>query len=108
MKMKKYEAEPDRERAKRYIASVKWKIAKTMPPNLHGYALKKWKAESAGDFAWLVVGIRKYGYQRALYGRRYTYFRVEGLVSWTMGASMADTILINRAVVNGIPDRTRR
>lgn len=103
--MKDHRVKPDRERAKLYIASVKWQFAKTMPSNPHEYTLKKWKAESAGEFEWFVTEIREYGYQATFNGRRYIYFEVEGRVYWTMGALLADTILINRAVVNRVPYR---
>lgn len=107
MKMKKHETESDRKRAERYIESVRWQFAKTMPLTPHEYTLKKWKAELAGEFEWLVVEIREYGYQATFKGRRYVYLKVGAFAYWTMGAPVADTILINRAAVNVVPDKTR-
>lgn len=103
--MKKFGTGPDIERALRHIASVRWQFARSMPSNPHEYTLKKWKAESSCEFEWLVREIREYGYQETFNGRRYVYLKVEGYVYWTMGEPMADTILINRAIVNGASDK---
>src|SRR6476646_6023827 len=78
-----------------FIASATWVFAKTMPESPHWYTLRRTNA--AGDFERAVMDIRRYGYSRRYKGNDYISFDFEGWTYWTMGASVSETILINRA-----------
>ena len=47
-------------------------------------------------FDWLVRHIRAHGYQGRFYSKPITYYEEDGLVYWTMGAPLGETIIINR------------
>jgi hypothetical protein len=84
-----------------FIEGHEWRFAKTMPDMPHSYVVKK-DCRRAEEFERFVMHIRQHGY-RARFGRAwYTYFDwpVDGVVHqfWTMGASLEETIIINRAV----------
>jgi hypothetical protein len=43
-----------------------------------------------------VEKIRRYGYEEIYEGRSYTMLNIDDMKYWTMGAPVAETILINR------------
>jgi hypothetical protein len=47
-------------------------------------------------FVQLVRHIRAFGYEGKFYHQTYTYFEADGLVYWTMGAPIEETIIVNR------------
>lgn len=88
------------ERARRFIVSNTWifanKYADTAP---HEYVVKAKMAgeEMKGDFEWFVMFIREHGYREEFWGKAHTYLNIDGKKYWTMGASLKETIIINRA-----------
>ncbi len=47
-------------------------------------------------FVQLVCHIREHGYQGTFYRKSITYFDEDGMVYWTMGAPISETIIVNR------------
>jgi hypothetical protein len=47
-------------------------------------------------FVELVQHIRTYGYDAHFYSKRMRYFDEDGMVFWTMGAPIDETIIVNR------------
>jgi hypothetical protein len=75
----------------------RWIFAKTMPQNPHEYTLRKaWDADV--PFEAVVQYIRDHGYDMKFGGRNYRCLDVGKHRYWTMGAALAQTTLINRAV----------
>jgi hypothetical protein len=89
--------------ARAYIARVRWQFAKTMPQWPHEYTVRAWRADLEQEFVQFVVLIRRDGVVKAwpqdAAEPRYhhTYFELDGWEYWTMGSSIAETTLINRA-----------
>jgi hypothetical protein len=84
----------------RLLLSASWRFAKTMPEMPHWYTLRReWARDE--EFAAAVLAIRQHGRRGAYRGNRYTYLYLDGMRYWTMGAPVEQTILINRAVVEG-------
>jgi|SRR5687768_10588882 hypothetical protein len=85
----------DLERIRDLLLAQQWIFAKTMPDNPHWYTLRRrWERDE--DFAWTVETIRRYGYEEIYEGLPYTVLDIEDMKCWTMGAPIAETILINR------------
>ena len=85
----------DLQRVRDLLLAQQWIFAKTMPDNPHWYTLRKnWERDA--DFAWTVETIRRYGYEEIYEGRSYTVLNIDDMKYWTMGAPVAETILINR------------
>jgi hypothetical protein len=83
----------DTERLGMLLAAATWITARRGD---HQYTLRRtWTND--GDFAWAVAFIRSHGYWATFAGRSYVYVDVGGHSYWSMGAPVADTILINRA-----------
>jgi len=80
---------------KRFIDGVAWIFAKTYASTWpHHYIVRKNVDEKL--FVKLVKHIREYGYEGRFYRIKITYFEEDGLVYWTMGAPIEETIIINR------------
>jgi hypothetical protein len=78
----------------RFVESAPWRFAKTMPHIPHWYTVRGQTPDE--DFEAFVNYIRKHGY-RARWGRRVnTYYELGEWKYWTMGAPVAETIIINR------------
>lgn len=77
-----------------FITASKWTFAKTMPEWPHEYIVRERGDEQL--FVQLVDHIRANGYEGRFYRKVITYFEAEGMVYWTMGAPIEDTIIINR------------
>lgn len=77
-----------------FIESSKWTFAKTMPEWPHEYIVRVKVDENL--FIQLVHHIRNYGYKGKFYQKVITYYKDGRLVYWTMGASLEETIIINR------------
>ena len=71
-----------------------WTFAKTMPEWPHEYLVRDRVDEKL--FVRLVEHIRAHGREGCFYQRIITYYEEAGLVYWTMGAPLAETIIINR------------
>jgi hypothetical protein len=93
--------DPDAARA--YIAKVRWQFAKTMPQWPHEYTVRAWRPDLERDFCNLAALIRREGvvkpWPRDAAAPRYhhTYLELDGWEYWTMGASVPETTVINRA-----------
>ena len=79
---------------KNFIQSVQWTYAKTMPEWPHEYIVRDRVDEDR--FVKLVKHIREYGYEGKFYTMNITYFDYDGMTYWTMGATIEETIIINR------------
>jgi len=78
-----------------FIASCHWIFAKSYAPDWpHEYIVRKNVDE--GLFIKLVEHIRAHGYEGRYYAKRITYFDEGGMVYWTMGSSLDETIIVNR------------
>lgn len=85
------------EELKRFVSEMKWTYARTMPRWPHEYLVRRRVDERL--FEDLVVFIREYGYESSFYRKKMVYYREDGLVYWTMGAPLDETVIINRCRV---------
>ena len=89
---------PDLEHVRNLLLAQQWIFAKTMPDNPHSvHATRCWEWDE--DFAWTVETIRRYGYEEIYEGWPDTVLNVDDMKYWTMGAPVAETILINRKLL---------
>ncbi len=80
------------------LTKASFTFAKTMPDNPHSYTLRNhWKAEI--PFEEVVQYIRDNGYHRMFYSTEYTYFQIGEYEYWTMGDTLRNTRLINKALI---------
>jgi hypothetical protein len=80
---------------KAVVTEQKWTFAKTYAPTWpHEYIVRDRVDKDL--FIQLVRHIRTYGYEGNFYQKRITYFEEDGMVYWTMGASIDETIIVNR------------
>jgi len=77
-----------------FVNNEEWTYAKTMPMWPHEYLVRERVDENL--FVQLVQHIRSHGYQGSFYQKKMTYYDEDGLVYWTMGAALNETIIINR------------
>ncbi len=85
-----------------YVASVHWKTAWTYQKFApHEYTVSEWNNLKRPTFELIVMGIRRNGYKEKFGKTTYTYFNLDGKKYWTMGSSLKQTTLINRAKVWG-------
>ena len=93
----------DLQRVSDLLLPQQWIFARTMPDNPHWYTLRNlWERDA--DFTWTVETIRRYGYEEIYEGRRYTVLNLDYMKYWTMGAPVAETILINRKFLTPFAD----
>ena len=77
-----------------FVDEQHWTFAKTMPEWPHEYVVRERVDEAL--FERLVVHIRAHGVEGKFYERAITYYENAGLVYWTMGAPLHETIIVNR------------
>jgi hypothetical protein len=77
-----------------FVNGEHWTYAKTMPEWPHEYLVRD-RVDTA-LFERLVTHIRANGYEGHFYQKTITYYGEAGLVYWTMGAPVDETIIINR------------
>ena len=77
-----------------FVNAQTWTFAKTMPEWPHEYIVRDRVDEKL--FVRLVEHIRAHGYEGRFYQRAIIYYEEAGLVYWTMGAPLDETIIINR------------
>jgi hypothetical protein len=77
-----------------FVNTSKWIYAKTMPDWPHEYIVRKNVDENL--FMQLVQYIRTNGYEGKFFSKNITYYDYRGLVYWTMGAPLKETIVVNR------------
>jgi hypothetical protein len=79
---------------RRFVTDEQWTYAKTMPDWPHEYLVRKRVDEKL--FERTVMHIRSNGLEGRFYQRKITYYEEGGLVYWTMGSPLDQTIIINR------------
>jgi hypothetical protein len=77
-----------------FVDEATWTFAKTMPEWPHEYIVRERVDERL--FVDLVGHIRKHGRSGRFYERVIVYYEEAGLVYWTMGAQLAETVIVNR------------
>ena len=82
------------EALRRFVDEERWTFAKSMPDWPHEYLVRE-RVDGA-LFELLVRHIRAHGTEGRFYRKPITYYEEAGLVYWTMGAPLAETIIINR------------
>ena len=93
--MKEFQKSKLSENLKRFVLESSWIFAKTYATTWpHEYIVRE--RVDQGLFVKLVEHIRTNGYQGAFYKMEITYYDEDGLVYWTMGAPISETIIINR------------
>ena len=83
------------EALRRFVDEQTWTFAKTYADTWpHEYLVRDRVDEKL--FLELVNHIRAHGYLGQFYSKKITYYDEDGLVYWTMGAPVAETVIINR------------
>ena len=77
-----------------FVKQETWTYAKTMPKWPHEYIVRERVDEEL--FEKLVKHIRTNGYEGKFYSKNITYYDEDGMVYWTMGAPLEETIIVNR------------
>jgi hypothetical protein len=77
-----------------FVDTAEWTFAKTMPDWPHEYIVRDRVDENL--FMMLVQHIRWQGYEMKFYQKSFTYYDHGGIVYWTMGEPLGETIIINR------------
>lgn len=86
--------EPLPEDLRRFVNEERWTFAKSMPAWPHEYLVRE--RVDVELFVRMVEHIRANGYEGHFYRMKITYYDEAGMVYWTMGAPLAETIIINR------------
>lgn len=91
------------ERILRFITSVRWQFAKTMPLIPHEYTVLAWRPDLKDEFVWFARTIVEYGRVESWgrYRNSYYYFRRHKY--WTMDDPIEATDLINRESTTETP-----
>jgi hypothetical protein len=77
-----------------FVDAAEWTFAKTMPEWPHEYIVRERVDENL--FVTLVHHIRANGYEGKFYQKIILYYDEGGMVYWTMGAPLDETIIVNR------------
>jgi hypothetical protein len=100
------------ERARQYIARVRWRFARTMPEWPHWYTVRQWRPDLVADFEAFATLIRRVGVVKP-WPRdavqptyRFPYLELDGFEYWTLGAPIPETTVINRAVLEEADTRS--
>jgi len=78
-----------------FVAACTWTFAKTYASTWPHEYIVRGKVDEA-LFIQLVQHIRAHGYEGRFYAKPITYFDEDGLVYWTMGSPLEETIIVNR------------
>ena len=82
-------------RARKYIAQVRWQNAKTYEKTApHEYTIRKWKPELNDEFIWFESFLKQTGYVDYFWGYKNRYVYIDGHRYWGYG----DHVLINRCI----------
>ena len=91
--------------ARAYIAEVRWQFAKTMPQWPHEYTVREWRPELEDRFVDFVELIRHEGIVKpwpddvATPRYHHHYLEIDGWDYWSMDGPIAETGVINRALL---------
>ena len=77
-----------------FVDEEGWTFARTMPQWPHEYLVRH--RVDAQRFEELVHHIRRHGREQRFYQRVFVYFEEDGLLYWTMGEPVEETVIINR------------
>lgn len=83
------------EEVRHWLEGQRWHYARSRPDNPHSYCLRR-EANDEKTFAQIVEYIREYGSPYPWWGAVYEQLPLGDHCYWTMGASIANTELINR------------
>lgn len=86
--------------AQEFIAQRRWQEAKTYRATApHEYTVRNWERGQGAneDFERFTVYVRRFGHADFFYRARHLYWVVDELKYWTMGWSVNETVVINRA-----------
>jgi hypothetical protein len=78
-----------------FIAERRWQRGKADPS--HEYTIREWMPDSQTDFERTVRIIRSLGQAREFHSELFVYLDVGDMKYWTMGSSVSETTVINRA-----------
>ena len=84
--------------ARGYIEAARWQTAKDQRAP-HSYTVREWTADDT-DFVRFVELTRSCGVIEKFYGTPRAYLHIDKEKYWTMGASIHETIIINRGDAN--------
>jgi hypothetical protein len=90
--------------ARDFIAHRKWREAVTYRETApHEYTIRAWEVggQANQDFDQFTIYVRRFGYPDFFYKIRHIYWAVDGFKYWTMGWPVEQTVVINRAHVDG-------
>jgi hypothetical protein len=79
---------------RRFINDEQWRAANRMPDWPHEYLVRERVDQKLFERA--VKHIRSNGYEGRVYQTEIRYYEEGGLVYWTMGAPVEETVIINR------------
>lgn len=99
------EREEAETRMLRFVTSVRWQFARTMPHIPHEYTVLKGRPELKEEFVWFATYVLHHGKVEAWGPYRHSYYYLGGHKYWTMDDLVGDTDLINRESTTGTPCR---
>jgi hypothetical protein len=79
---------------RRFVSNERWTFAKTMPDWPHEYLVRE--RVDRRLFERVVKHLRANGYESHFYQKKITCYEEDGLVYWTMGTPVEETLIINR------------
>ena len=87
----------DEVKLRRLIGKCQWTFAKTMPTCPHEYIVRNKCALSDEEFVFFVQSQREFGVPQQWWKYNFPYLHIDGYKYWTMGDTIENTIIINRA-----------
>lgn len=78
----------------KFIDSVNWQFAKTMPEIPHEYIVADHYPSETEQIKKLIEEIQRNGYTKLFYGKKYKYLEIDGNRYWVIGN------IINREKIN--------
>ena len=88
----------------KFIKKVRWQKAKD---NTHEYTVITWSPELTHEFREFVRTIYEKGVKEKYKATMYTYLTIDNYTYWTMNYRVEVTILINRKVVDNLPNQSQ-
>ena len=79
------------------ISKCQWTFAKTMPTCPHEYIVRNKCALSDEEFVFFVQSQREFGIPQQWWKYNFPYLHIDEYKYWTMGDTIENTIIINRA-----------
>jgi hypothetical protein len=86
---------------RRWLESQRWIFARSRADNPHEYCLRR-EADSDATFERIVQFIREYGSPYPWWGAVFDQLPLGDHCYWTMGASIENTVLINRKTLEQV------